>query len=190
MKKFFIIVGWLNTPKHIIKNVFNEEYGDGKYQCWFLDKESYLKSQFSYANNHGKKIEAIFVGPVPHKSFAAKGNSSMVAQVSISNSITPVYVCRNKSGILKFTKTSTKDAIREHKKYVEMENFQIMEFKAFLKDMFPNQSLFWKNPLCICLADFFVYWKYVGIRNLCLVFVWAVFFDFVSFWFYAFPLWL
>jgi hypothetical protein len=149
MKKIFIIVGWLHIPRNVIQNVFLKYYGFNVYQCWFLDKDSYLKSQFSYANATNKKIEAIFVGPIPHKSFAAKGNSSMVTEVSISGSITPVYVCKNKSGILKFTKTSVKQAIAYHEAYRQeliqkqaYEEKQIKEFMSFIQEIFPHQKIF------------------------------------------------
>ena len=90
----------------------------------------------------GKKVEAIFVGPVPHKSFAAKKNSSMVAQVCINNAMTPVYICRNKSGVLKFTKSSIKQVIEEHEQRIKQENIDILEFQAFIKELFPHQRVF------------------------------------------------
>lgn len=66
-KKFFILVGFLHVPRQVVREVFREKYGYGRFRCFFLDKEHYLKAEFSYANMVGKKIEAIFVGPVPHK---------------------------------------------------------------------------------------------------------------------------
>jgi len=142
--KVFIIVGWLSVPKEIVYEIFNERYGYCK--CWFVSKEHYLQSRFSYANTTGKKIAAIFVGPVPHKSFAAGKHSSMVTELCIANSLTPVYVCRNKSGILKFTKSSLRQAIITHEKHLQQqqnnEDRAFIEFKQFITELFPNQTLF------------------------------------------------
>lgn len=90
------------------------------------------------------------MGPVPHKSFAAGKNTSMVAKLSIANSVTPVYVCKNKAGVLKFTKTSMREAIGTHEQYLQelkdkqraREDKEIMEFITFIKTLFPNQNIF------------------------------------------------
>ncbi|MEI6673221.1 MAG: hypothetical protein WCL02_08145 [bacterium] len=139
MKKIFIIVGWLHIPKEIVYEVFNKKYGFCR--CWFVSEEKYLKSRFTYANNNGKKIEAIFVGPVPHKTFAAGKYTSMVTQLCISGSKTPVYVCKNFARVLKFTKTSLRQAIFHHEEYLresKKEKEEIMEFEVFTKTLFPE----------------------------------------------------
>ena len=148
MKKIFIIVGWLNIPKEVVYEIFNKKYTYCK--CLFVEKDHYLQSKFTYANATGKKIDAIFIGPIPHKTFAAGNNKSMVAELCIANSITPVYVCRNKAGVLKFTKTSLRQAVNNHELHLQeikqekknREDKEIMEFKMLIKTLFPNQKLF------------------------------------------------
>jgi hypothetical protein len=150
MKKIFIIVGWLNIPKEVVYEVFNEIYGNYSCKCWFVSKEHGLKNRFTFANNNGKKIEAIFIGPVPHKSFAAGKNTSMVTELSIAGSKTPVYVCRNKAGVLKFTKHSLNKAILNHEEHRQKnikeqearEDQIILEVKNFMNDLFFNTKPF------------------------------------------------
>lgn len=139
MKKIFIIVGWLHIPKEVVYEVFNKKYGFCR--CWFVSEEKYLKSRFTYANNNSKKIEAIFVGPVPHKSFAAGKYTSMVTELCISGSKTPVYVCKNFARVLKFTKTSLQKAIIHHEDYISSKTQttdEIMEVELFTKTLFPK----------------------------------------------------
>lgn len=66
----------------------------------------------------------------------------MIAEVCINNSPTPVYICRNKAGVLKFTKTSIRVLIDEHKKRIQTEDAQILELKMFIHQLFPNQTIF------------------------------------------------
>jgi len=143
IQPIFIVVGWLNIPKQIVYEIFNKTYKDCR--CWFVNEEKHLKSRFTYANNNGKKIQAIFIGPVPHKSFAAGKNSSMVTEICIADSKTPVYVCRTKAGILKFTKTSLGQAISVHDQYLRQiteqqadEEREIMETNTLVKTLFPE----------------------------------------------------
>lgn len=150
MKKIFIIVGALNIPKEVVYEVFNQMYGNYGCKCWFVDKEHGLKNRFSFANNNGKKIEAIFIGPVPHKSYAAGKNNSMVTELCIAGSKTPVYVCRNEAGVLKFTKNSLHKAILIHEDYrqkliqeqKDCEDKMIEEVKKFMNELFFNTKPF------------------------------------------------
>ncbi len=115
-QKIFVIVGWLHIDKEVVFEVFNNEFDYCK--CWFISKDHYLQKKFNYWNFTNNKIAAIFVGPVPHKTFAAGQNASMISEVIIDNSPTPVFVCRNKVGLLKFTKTSLRKSISDYKLYI------------------------------------------------------------------------
>jgi hypothetical protein len=113
--KVFIFVGPLNIPKKIVYEIVNAEYPDAR--CWFTNKEQYIKAKFHFAQATGKKVEAILIGPIPHKTFCAGDSSSMISAIRIEKAVVPVYVCRTQtqSGSLKFTKTSITQAIRQHK---------------------------------------------------------------------------
>ena len=145
-KRTFLIVGFLNIDNKVVYSVIKEKFA--AIRCVFVSKEGYLKSRFDYANATGRKIEAIFVGPVPHRTFAAGKGTSMVSLVNVANSITPVYVCRNKSGTLKFTKTSVRAAVKSHLEYLEVldqkrlsTHTQTQDLIDLTDEIFPNDSL-------------------------------------------------
>lgn len=146
MKKIFIFVGFLNVSKEAVYEVLQAQYGPW-IKCLFSDKEGYLKAKFDFANQNNRKIEAIFIGPVPHKSFAAGRESSMVSEVSVAGSVTPVYVCRTKANTLKFTKTSVKQAISSHEDYLKYQKTRTQEIQeiqeiehvdALMEKLFPD----------------------------------------------------
>ncbi|MCK9466741.1 MAG: hypothetical protein M0P94_00245 [Candidatus Absconditabacterales bacterium] len=115
-KKIFILVGWLHIDKEIVFEVFNSEFENCR--CRFISNYHYLQKKFNYWNFTNEKIAAIFIGPVPHKTAAGDCNS-MASELVIANSPTPVFVCKNKAGVLKFTKTSIKKSISDYKKHIK-----------------------------------------------------------------------
>lgn len=116
-QEIFVIVGWLHIDKEVVFEVFNNEFRYCK--CWFISKDHYLQKRFDYWKYTNKKIAAIFFGPAPHKTFAAGKNTSMISVVFINSSPTPIFICRNKVGLLKFTKTSLAKSILDYKKYIK-----------------------------------------------------------------------
>lgn len=140
-RQIFFIVGSSNVPKKVIYEVIQESYPNAK--CYFIEKECYLKSHFRYANATGAQVEAIFVGPVPHKTFEAGKSLSMLSEVNIAKSVTPVYKCTTISGNLKITKNSIRMAVIQHWLKQKNENeLWLQEFISFIKRVFPNQAVF------------------------------------------------
>ncbi|HOG14976.1 MAG TPA: hypothetical protein PK674_00080 [Candidatus Absconditabacterales bacterium] len=140
-QKIFILVGWLHIEKDVVFEVFNEEFENCR--CRFISNYHYLQKKFDYWNFHNEKIAAIFVGPVPHKTAAAGDCNSMASELIIANSPTPVFVCKNKARILKFTKTSLRKAISEYKKYSKLKKIakprrkvNLTESPGFIQDFF------------------------------------------------------
>lgn len=111
MKQTLLFVG-INAPKQLIQNTCNKILGKNVYEYQFVDHYAALKN-FSFDNNTGKKIAAIFLGPVPHKSTAGSGHASMASPDCINNIKIPVYVLRTDSGQIKFSKSSLKKALHE-----------------------------------------------------------------------------
>ncbi|MFA7717113.1 MAG: hypothetical protein WC875_00135 [Candidatus Absconditabacterales bacterium] len=128
--KVFIFVGRLAVPKKIVYEIVNAEYEHAK--CWFVYKEQHIKSRFSFAKATGKKVEAILIGPIPHKTFCAGAAASMISEVRIETAVVPVYPCRTKSGVLKLTKTSIQQSIVNHKSAIEEKRKQEKEKKLAL----------------------------------------------------------
>lgn len=117
MKKQLLFVG-MNAPKQLIQNTCNEILGKNVYEYVFIDNYSALKN-FTFDNHTGKQLEAIFIGPVPHKSTAGGGHISMVSPDCLKDLKLPVYVLHTSSGQIKFSKTSIKQALEKHQEYIQ-----------------------------------------------------------------------
>ena len=117
MKKQLLFVG-LNAPRQLIQTTCNEVFGKNIYEYVFVDNCSSLKN-FSFDNHTGKQLEAIFIGPVPHKSTAGGGHISMVSPECLKDLKLPVYVLYTSSKQIKFTKTSIKQALKQHQEHLK-----------------------------------------------------------------------
>lgn len=139
--KVFIFVGRLDIPKKIVYEVVNAEYSDAR--CWFTNKEQYIKSKFTFAQATGKKVEAILIGPIPHKTFCAGSAASMISAIRIETAVVPVYVCRaqTQSGTLKFTKTSITQAISKHKFRSEILEPNILSVETLLTEVLVDAEI-------------------------------------------------
>lgn len=117
MAKILLFVG-MNAPKQLIRTTCTEVFGKNIYEYDFVDHYAALKN-FSFDNNTGKKITAIFVGPVPHKSTAGSGYVSMASPDCIKDIKIPVFVLKTASGQIKFSKTSIKEALEKYQEHMQ-----------------------------------------------------------------------
>ncbi|MCF7835217.1 hypothetical protein K9M48_04175 [Candidatus Gracilibacteria bacterium] len=112
-KKIYVLVGYIYPNKPQIYKLL-KKIGVRGVKCVFMSSFSRIKKVFSYDNYTGDKIDAIFVGQVPHKTHGTI-SGSLLSEISIAEAKVPVYACKTKSGQLKGTKTALKDAFETHK---------------------------------------------------------------------------
>ena len=111
-KRIFVLVGKIYPTKFQVYRVLSK-LGIRGVKLVIMGSFSQIKKRFSYDNYTGDRVEAIFVGQVPHKSHGTL-YGSIISEISLTQARVPVYPCKTKAGQLKATKSALETAFADH----------------------------------------------------------------------------
>jgi hypothetical protein len=111
-KRIFVLVGKIYPTKFQVYRVLGK-LGIRGVKLVIMGSFSQIKKRFSYDNYTGDRVEAIFVGQVPHKSHGTL-SGSIISEISLTQARVPVYPCKTKAGQLKATKAALETAFADH----------------------------------------------------------------------------